>query len=85
MAAPAEFKLLGQTRFKLLLYLVVGPRTPTELASLENKHLSDVSRSLAELRRLGLVEATPSGSRERYYRITRDGYIAYSVIAQKAK
>jgi DNA-binding MarR family transcriptional regulator len=77
--------LLGQSRFKLLLHLVVRPRTPTELASLENRHLSDVSRSLAELRRLGLVEVTPSRSRERYYHVTPDGYMAYAALSQKLK
>lgn len=57
--------------------------TPTELASLENKHLSQVSRTLRELRKEGLVEYTHSGSREKYYRPTRDGYLVYSMMIRQ--
>ena len=72
-------------RFKLLWYLIVQPRTPTELATLEGKHLSNVSRMLRELRTEGLVSATPSGSRERYYRATKEGYLMYAMIVNRAK
>lgn len=65
----------GPFRLKLLYYLVIRPRTPTELASLENKHLSDISRGLGKLRRDGLVEVSSSGTRERYYRPTQEGYV----------
>ena len=72
-------------RFKLLWYLIVRPRTPTELAALESKHLSNVSRMLRELKTEGLVSATSSGSRERYYHATKQGYLMYSLIVSRAK
>jgi predicted transcriptional regulator len=65
----------GPFRLKLLYYLVVKPRTPTELATLENKHLSDVSRGLSRLRADGLVEYDSAGRRERHYKATEEGYI----------
>jgi DNA-binding transcriptional ArsR family regulator len=68
-------KIRGPFRLKLLYYLVIKPRTPTELASLENKHLSDISRGLSKLRQDGLVEYECRGARERYYRATHEGYI----------
>jgi len=60
---------------RLLYYLVRSPRTPTELANLEKKHLSEVSRTLRSMRNSGLVEYTETGSRERYYRATEEGYV----------
>lgn len=72
-------------RFKLLWYLTVRPRTPTELATLEGKHLSNVSRMLRELRAEGLVVADSSRSRERYYRVTVEGYMMYAIISSRAK
>ncbi len=74
-----------QGRLRLLFYLIIQPRTPTELASLENKHLSDVSRKLRKLKDMGLVESTPSGSRERYYRVTRDGFRYYNVLVRQVQ
>jgi DNA-binding transcriptional ArsR family regulator len=68
---------------KLLFHLTVRPRTPTELAALENKHLSQVSRSLGELKRRGLVELAEARSRERYYKPTRDGYIVYAYLTSR--
>ena len=72
-------------RFKLLWYLIVKPRTPTELATLEGKHLSNVSRMLRELRAEGLVVADSSKSREKYYRPTMEGYVMYALISSRAK
>ena len=73
----------GPFRLKLLYYLVIKPRTPTELASLERKHLSDVSRGLGKLRREGLVEYEWTGARERYYKATHEGYvILYAALRQ---
>jgi len=60
---------------RLLYYLVRSPRTPTELATLEKKHLSEVSRTLRNMRDSGLVEYVDTGSRERYYRATEEGYV----------
>ncbi len=67
-------------KLRLLIDLFSGPRTPTELATMENKHLSQVSRALGDLRKDGLVEVTPSGSRERYYKPTPVGYSMISEI-----
>ena len=76
MVALAEgFSIGGPFRLRLLYHLVVRPRTPTELASLENKHLSDISRGLSLLRRDGLVRYESTGARERYYKITQEGYV----------
>lgn len=59
---------------RLLYLLVVSPKTPTELAALEKKHLSEVSRTLRSLRNSGYVEYTETESRRRYYRVTAEGY-----------
>lgn len=73
-------------RKKLLERLASRPHTPTELASMESKHVSHVSRALLELKTWGLVSASASGSRERYYRITSEGYaILASAIMRAAK
>lgn len=66
----------GAGWIKLLYHMVLSPKTPTELAALERKHLSEISRTLAKLRTSGLVEFERRGSRERYYRPTIDGYLA---------
>ena len=68
-------------RSKLLERLALRPHTPTELANIEDKHVSHVSRALLELKTWGLVSATASGSRERYYRITSQGYAVYATIS----
>ena len=67
-------------KLRLLIDLFNGPHTPTELATLEKKHLSQVSRALGDLRKHGLVEVTKSGSRERYYRPTPVGYFMINEI-----
>jgi DNA-binding transcriptional regulator GbsR (MarR family) len=63
----------SEVRSKVLLHLSRGPMTPTELALIEKKHLSHVSRALAELRAEGLVEPIWTSSREKYYRATNRG------------
>ena len=63
----------SEVRSKVLIDLSKGPMTTTELASVEGKHVSHVSRALAELRAEGLVEPVRSSSRERYYRATDRG------------
>jgi DNA-binding transcriptional ArsR family regulator len=72
-------------RVKILEDLSKGPKTPTELAYLENEHLSHVSRALAELRAQGLVAPMPRSSRQRYYRTTQRGYELYAVVMRIAK
>lgn len=75
LALGDGFSIGGPFRLRLLYHLVVRPRTPTELASLENKHLSDISRGLSLLRRDGLVRYESTGARERYYKLTQEGYV----------
>jgi len=73
-------------RSKLLQRLASRPHTPTELATIESKHISHVSRALIELKDWGLVDATKSGSREHYYKITSQGYaIAAAISLRTAK
>ncbi len=78
MGVDSGVQLKG--KFRLLGYLATQPRTPTELASLESKQLSAISRWLGELRKMGYVEATPTSSRERYYKVTNVGYAYYTVM-----
>ncbi len=70
-------------RSKLLERLASKPCTPTELAAMESKHISHVSRALIELKERGLVSSSPSGSRERYYKITTQGYAIYATITMR--
>jgi DNA-binding transcriptional ArsR family regulator len=72
-------------RVKILEDLSKGPKTPTELAYLENEHLSHVSRALAELRAQGLVTPMPKSSRQRYYKTTQRGYELYAMVMHMAK
>ena len=68
----------SEVRKRLLLQLMKGPHTPSELAILESKHVSHVSRALKELRARGLVESFRSESRYKYYVATsRATAIAY--------
>lgn len=78
----ANFVARSRIRLNLLAHLLKGPRSPSELALAERKHVSHVSRALSELRRMGLVKALPSESRERYYRITNEGYTVYLLITR---
>ncbi|MDE1853708.1 MAG: ArsR family transcriptional regulator [Thaumarchaeota archaeon] len=82
-SSPAAVTLVkgSAVRSKLLERLASSPHTPTELASMESKHISHVSRALIELRELGLVSTSDSGSREHYYKITSQGYAIYAAIS----
>jgi DNA-binding transcriptional ArsR family regulator len=72
-------------RARVLGMLTRVPRTPTEVARIENKHVSHVSRALAELKALGLVESTSSYSRERYYHATGLGIALYYQLLRGVK
>lgn len=67
-------------RARILEILKLAPRTPTEVANMENKHVSHVSRALAELKRKGIVEPVPGDSRQTFYRLTTQGYIVYTTL-----
>ena len=81
----ADFVSSSSIRSRLLEHLVLGPKTPTELASMENKHVSHVSRALAELKERGLVEQMSSASRERYYKATLQGMTIYTSMVKTMK
>ena len=81
----AAFVASSGMRLRLLLHLTTGPKSPSQLAEIERKHISHVSRALAEMRGYGLVDYWESDSRERYYRVTIHGYAVYSAIARLAK
>jgi DNA-binding transcriptional ArsR family regulator len=82
-AAVLTFVKGSTVRSKLLERLASEPHTPTELAAMESKHLSHVSRALVELRDMGLVASVDSGSRERYYKVTTQGYAIYATITMR--
>ena len=52
---------------------------------MQQKHVSHVSRALAELRSRGLVESWTSDSREHYYTVTSQGYAVFAILARTAK
>ncbi len=85
MGGIEAFVASSEMRKKLLLHLTRGPHTPSELASLESKHVSHVSRALKELRARGLVESSHSESRTRYYKATSQGNAIAYVLARIMK
>lgn len=70
-----SFVSRSEVRSHVLEDVVRTPRTPSELASIENKHVSHVSRALTELCMQGLVEPVPTNSRQKYYRATDLGFL----------
>lgn len=81
--AALTFVTGSAVRSKLLERLAKQPHTPTELAAMESKHLSHVSRALIELKDWGLVASMDTGSRERYYKVTSQGYAIYASITMR--
>ncbi len=81
----ASFVANSRVRVKLLEDLSKGPMTPTELASIECKHVSHVSRALAELKAQGLIEAVSADSREKKYRVTFEGLTICSTVSKMVK
>ena len=77
----AEFVTSSKVRLGLLVSLLTGPKSTSQLASIENKHVSHVSRALTELRARGIVEPMPRGSRETFYRLTTQGYVVYASLS----
>jgi DNA-binding transcriptional ArsR family regulator len=80
-----SFVSRSEVRSHVLADISKAPRTPSELASIENKHVSHVSRALSELRAQGLVESIPTGSRERYYKATDRGYLILATFTMSAR
>ncbi len=77
-----SFVSRSEVRSQVLVDISKAPRTPSELASLQNKHVSHVSRALAELRQQGLVEPIFTNSREKYYRATDRGYLILATFSK---
>lgn len=84
-STSAAYVSSSSVRSMLLEHLITGPKTPTELATIEGKHVSHVSRALAELKERGLVEQMSSASRERYYRATSQGMTTYITMLKALK
>jgi predicted transcriptional regulator len=84
-ARSMKFVAQSEVRVRVLALLSGATRTPTEIAKLENRHVSHVCRTIKELEAQGLVEVAWSGTRERYYRTTRSGYALTLNLSQLAK
>jgi predicted transcriptional regulator len=84
-AKSIEFVSQSVVRTRVLAVLSGATRTPTEIAKMENKHISHVCRTIRELEAQGLVEVAWSESRERHYRTTRSGYALVLTLSQRAK
>jgi predicted transcriptional regulator len=84
-AKSIEFVSQSDARAKVLAILSGSARTPTEIARLENKHVSHVSRTIRELEAQGLVEVAWSESRERHYRTTKSGHALLLTLSQHTK
>ncbi|HME18776.1 MAG TPA: helix-turn-helix domain-containing protein [Nitrososphaerales archaeon] len=83
-ADVAGFVSGSTLRSSVLELLSTKPVTPTEVAKIENKHVSHICRTLRELEGVGLVEIVSSGSRQKLYRATQSGYELYLSITHKA-
>jgi len=84
-ASAIDFVSQSPMRAAVLSVLSGSTRTPTEIARLENKHISHVCRTIKELEAQGLVEVAWSASRERHYRTTRSGYALVLTLSQRTK
>ncbi|MGD0396914.1 MAG: winged helix-turn-helix domain-containing protein [Nitrososphaerales archaeon] len=84
-ATSLEFVSQSEVRARVLTVLSKASRTPTEIARLEDKHVSHVCRSIKELEAQGLVEVAWSESGERYYRTTRSGCALVLNLSQRTK
>ena len=84
-SSTVEFVSRSSLRKTVLSRLTKSPCTPSELATIENKHVSHISRALSELRGRGLVECDISGSRERYYRATSQGYLLVATLLKATR
>ena len=83
--ALTSFVSSSTVRVKLMVHLARSPMTPTELAAVENKHVSHVSRALAELRASGLIEPVSVRSRERKYMLTIQGFMICAEVMKMAR
>jgi predicted transcriptional regulator len=84
-ANSIEYVSKSAVRTRVLALLSGATRTPTEIAKLENRHVSHVCRTIKELEAQGLVEVAWSEPRRRYYRTTRSGYSLGLTLSQRMK
>ncbi|MGD0396946.1 MAG: winged helix DNA-binding protein [Nitrososphaerales archaeon] len=77
-----SFVSRSEVRSHVLEDVLRGPKTTSELASIENKHMSHVSRALAELCAQGLVEPISRESRRKYYQATDLGFLMAATFAK---
>ena len=80
-----SFVSRSEVRSHVLEDVLRGPKTPSELASIENKHVSHVSRALTELCAQGLVEPISGESRRRYYKATDLGFLMAATFSKLPK
>jgi predicted transcriptional regulator len=80
-----EFVSRSDVRVRVLAILSGATHTPTEIAKLENKHISHVCRTIRELKDQGLVEVAWSESGETHYRTTRTGHELVLTLSQHTK
>jgi len=83
-ADVAGFVSGSTLRSSVLELLSTKPVTPTEVARIENKHVSHICRTLRELEGVGLVEIVSNRSRQKYYKATQMGIDLYLSLANKA-
>jgi predicted transcriptional regulator len=81
ITASTKYVNSSRVRLGLLFNLISGPKSPSQLATMEKRHVSHVSRALSELRAKGIVESMPRTSRETLYRLTSQGYVIYISLA----
>ena len=68
------YVISSKYRKKVILCLVEEPKTPKQIATDTNLHLSHVSHTLKELSSLNIVTClTPELRRGRVYKLTDDG------------
>jgi DNA-binding PadR family transcriptional regulator len=72
-------------RATVLANLSGATRTPTEIARLENKHVSHVCRTISELKARGLVEVAWTESHQKHYKTTMSGYALFLAISKQTK
>lgn len=85
LGSLSKFVNNSDVRSKVLSHLAKEPMTTTEIAFLERKHVSHVSRALAEMRAYGLVESVSGSSKEKYYKATENGISIYTRISKIPK
>lgn len=81
-----SFVVSSNLRFKVLIELNKGKKTPTELAKITKQSISHVSTSLKELEEKKLVRClTPERRKGKYYEVTDLGRQTLNFISKETK